>query len=151
MQINIQADGVSNVRQKLKTIADKLRDMRQLWGAVGMYIQRQTIKERFDKEQSPNGQKWKPLSKATINHRKKCNKSGNIKILQDTGELRRSIAYEAGANYARVGTALKYAKTHQFGRGNIPARPFLGVNDEEKRHINSMISAYIKKNILGGG
>lgn len=151
MQVNIQADGVNNIRQKLKAIADGLRDMRPLWQAVGMYIQRQTIKERFDKEQSPGGQKWKPLSQSTVNHRKKRHKSGNMKILQDTGELRRSITYEAEPNSVRVGTNLKYARTHQFGRGNIPARPFLGVNDEEKKHIISMLGSYIKKNVLGGG
>ena len=151
MQINIQADGLNNVRQKLKTIADKLRDMRQLWQAVGMYIQRQTIRERFDKEQSPGGQKWKPLSQATLKKRSARHKTGNVRILQDTGELRRSITYEAEPNSVRVGTNLKYARTHQFGRGNIPARPFLGVNDEERQHIISMLGSYIKKNVLGGG
>lgn len=151
MKIDIRAENTGNVQRKLQAIADKLRDMRQLWGAVGMYIQRQTIKERFDKEQSPDGQKWKPLSQSTIHHRKKRHKSGNMKILQDTGELRRSITYEANPDSVRVGTVLKYARTHQFGRGNIPARPFLGVNEDEKKHISSMLSAYIKKNILGGG
>lgn len=151
MKIDIQTGNAGSLQQKLKDIADGLRDMRPLWQAVGMYIQRQTIKERFDKEQSPGGQKWKPLAPATLRQRAKRHKTGHARILQDTGELRRSITYEAETNSVRVGTNLKYARTHQFGRGNIPARPFLGVNDEEKRHIHSMISAYIKKNILGGG
>lgn len=151
MKIDINTANVSGLRQRLQAIADELRDMRPLWQAIGMYIQRQTIKERFDKEQSPGAQKWKPLSQSTVNHRKKRHKSGNMKILQDTGELRRSITYEAEPNSVRVGTNLKYARTHQFGRGNIPARPFLGVNDEEKQHIISMLGSYIKKNVLGGG
>lgn len=151
MKIDINAGNAGGLRQKLKAIADGLRDMRPLWQAVGMYVQRQTIKERFDKEQSPEGQKWKPLAPATLKQRSAKHKTGHARILQDTGELRRSITYEAEPNSVRVGTSLKYARTHQFGRGNIPARLFLGVNDEEKQHIISMLGAYIKKNVMGGG
>ncbi|MBQ3347578.1 MAG: phage virion morphogenesis protein [Synergistaceae bacterium] len=149
MQISIHVEGIRKAQQKLKLTAEKLRDMRQFWTSVGMYVQRQTIRERFDKEQTPDGQKWKPLSPATIKHRKKHHKKGNMKILQDTGELRRSVAYEADDKSVRIGSKLKYARTHQFGRGNIPARPFLGVNDPEKLHITSMFRQYVKRNILG--
>ena len=75
--------------------------------------------------------------------------------------LRRSIAYEAGNNSVKVGSVLKYARIHQFGgiihfkkkRGSvtIPARPFLGVTESEKKHIVSMFGQYIKRHILGGG
>lgn len=148
MQISVKVEGLSKVQQKLKVTADKLHSLKPFWQTVGMYVQRQTIKERFDKEKSPDGQKWKPLAPATIKHRKKRHKGGNMKILQDTGELRRSIAYEAGDNYVKVGSKLKYARTHQFGRGKIPARPFLGVTNKEKEHITSMFQQYIKRHIL---
>ena len=151
MQINIQVEGLARLRQRLKATADKLQNMRQFWSSVGMYVQRQTIRERFNKEQSPEGQKWKPLAESTIRRRKKHHKRGQMKILQDTGELRRSIAYEAGNNSVKVGSILKYARTHQFGRGKIPARPFLGVTESEKNHIVSMFGQYIKRHILGGG
>ena len=151
MQINIKVEGLNEVQKKLKVTADKLKNMTQFWDSVGRYVQRQTIKERFDKEQSPDGQKWKPLAPSTVKHRKKRHKKGNMKILQDTGELRRSIAYEAGDNFVKVGSKLKYARTHQFGRKNIPARPFLGVNDMEKQQIISMFRQYVKRQILTGG
>ena len=151
MLISVKVEGLDKVRHKLKVIADKLRDMRQFWTSVGMYVQRQTIRERFNKEQSPEGTKWKPLAPSTIKHRKKRHKKGNMRILQDTGELRRSIAYEASNDSVRIGSKLKYARTHQFGRDNIPARPFLGVTVSEKKHITSMFSQYIKRHVLGGG
>ena len=150
MQINIRVEGIKQLQQKLKVTANKLSNMRQFWSSVGSYVQRQTIRERFNKEQSPDGQKWKSLAPSTIQHRKKRHKKGNMKILQDTGELRRSITYEAENNCVKVGSKLKYARTHQFGRGKIPARPFLGVNDAEKQHITSMFKQYLKRNILGG-
>ncbi len=149
MQISIQVEGLARLKQRLKATADKLQNMRQFWSSVGMYVQNQTIKERFNKEQSPEGQKWKPLAEST-KRRKKRHKRGQMKILHDTGALRRSIAYEAGNDSVKVGSVLKYARTHQFGRGKIPARPFLGVTEGEKKHIVSMFGQYIKRHILGG-
>ena len=158
MQISVRVEGLSKVQQKLKVTADKLHSLKPFWETVGMYVQRQTIRERFNKEQTPDGQKWKPLAPATIRKRKKRHKRGNMKILQDTGELRKSVAYEAGNNYVKVGSVLKYARIHQFGgtihfrkkKGSvtIPARPFLGVTDKEKQHITSMFRQYLKRHIL---
>lgn len=151
MKINIKASGISQLKQKLKAQAEKLSNLQPFWQVVGMYVQKQTIKERFDKEQSPDGTTWKPLSPARIKQRMKRHKSGNMKILQDVGELRRSVKYEAGQTYVRIGSNLKYARTHQFGRGNIPARPFLGVTPNERQHINDMFRAYLKRHVFSGG
>ena len=151
MKLSIKPDGVSQLTQKLKSQAERLRNLQPLWQLVGMYVQRQTIKERFDQEQAPDGTKWKPLSPARVKQRLKRHKLGSMKILQDVGELRRSIQYEAGPNYVRIGSNLKYARTHQFGRGNIPARPFLGVTPNERQHINDMVKAYLKRHIFNGG
>ena len=173
MIINFQLQGLKMLERKLKATQDMLRSLKPYWQSVGSYIQRQTIKERFDKEQSPSGEKWKPLSEMTIAIRRKKNPTGNMKILQDNGELRRSITYEAGNNYVKVGSVLKYARIHQFGgiinvskkqrgylhhRGfhvgrtiKIPARPFLGITASEVRHIKSMFKTYIFRRIKGGG
>ena len=151
MKISIKASGISQLKQKLKAQAEKLSNLQPFWQVVGMYVQKQTIKERFDKEQAPDGTKWKPLSPARIKQRMKRHKTGNMKILQDVGELRRSVKYEAGQTYVRIGSNLKYARTHQFGRGNIPARPFLGVTPLERQHINDMFRTYLKRHVFSGG
>ena len=173
MVINFQVQGLKKIERKLKAAQDMMRSLKPYWQQVGMYIQRQTIKERFEKEQSPSGEKWKPLSDMTIAIRRKKHPTGNMKILQDNGELRRSIHYEAGNNYVKVGSVLKYARIHQFGgtinvskkqRGylhhkgfhvgrtiKIPARPFLGISQSEVQHIKSIFRAYVKRHILGGG
>ena len=161
MKINIKAEGVNRLTQRLNAQANSLLNLQPLWQAVGMYVQKQTIKERFDKEQAPDGTKWKPLSPARVKQRLKRHKTGNMKILQDVGELRRSIQYETGQNYVRIGSNLKYARIHQFGgiihftkrKGSvtIPARPFLGVTPNERKHINDMLRAYLKHHIFAGG
>lgn len=150
MEITVKVEGLKRLEQKLKIAQNKLKGLRQFWSSVGSYVQRQTIKERFDKEQTPDGEKWKPLAPSTIKARKKRHKKGIMKILQDTGELRRSIKYEAEDDCVKVGSNLKYARTHQFGRGKIPRRPFLGVTDNEKKHIAAMYKQYLIRNVLGG-
>ena len=161
MKINIKAEGVNRLTQSLNAQANSLLNLQPLWQAVGMYVQKQTIKERFDKEQAPDGTKWKPLSPARVKQRLKRHKTGNMRILQDTGALRRSVQYEAGQSYVRIGSNLKYARIHQFGgiihftkrKGSvtIPARPFLGVTPNERKHINDMLRAYLKRHVFAGG
>jgi phage gpG-like protein len=42
-----------------------------------------------------------------------------------------------------IGTNVQYAATHQFGRGKIPARPFLLVHDEDRREAASILLRHI--------
>lgn len=151
MKINIKPEGVTRLKQRLNSQANNLLNLQPFWQLVGMYVQKQTIKERFDKEQAPDGTKWKPLSPARIKQRMRRHRTGQMKILQDVGELRRSIQYEATQTYVRIGSNLIYARTHQFGRGKIPARPFLGITPNERRHINDMFRAYLKRHVFAGG
>ena len=149
MIINTNPQGADQLKQKLSALGAKISNMKNLWMSVGAYIQRQTIKERFDKEQTPDGTKWTPLAQATVKKRLKKHKSGHMKILHDNGELRRSIVYEAGECWVRIGSNLKYARTHQFGRKHIPARLFLGITQSERLHISNMLRSYLQR-ILGG-
>ena len=151
MKIQVKHSGGEAFAQKLRAKAERLRNLKPLWELVGMYVQKQTIKERFDKEQAPDGTKWTPLSPARVKQRLKRHKSGNMKILQDTGELRRSIQYEAAQQYVRIGSNLVYSRIHQFGGRHIPVRPFLGITQQERQHINNMFRTYIKRHVFNGG
>ena len=149
MKINIKASGVSRLQQNIKAQISRLHNLKPFWQLVGMYVQRRTVKERFDKEQSPDGVKWRALSAARIKQRRRRHKTGSMKILQDTGELRRSIQYEAEKNHVRIGSNLKYARIHQFGGRHIPARQFLGVTDDERRYImQDMLEAYLIRHVF---
>ena len=133
MVTNVQVQGLERLKRNLEEKAKKLSNSQPFWQSVGEYMKTRTIKECFDKEQSPDGEKWKPLK-----HRQG-------KILQDTGELKKSIQYEADNNSVTIGSKLIYARTHQFGRGKIPARPFLGVTPDDKKHIAQMIKIYLRR------
>jgi phage gpG-like protein len=54
----------------------------------------------------------------------------------------------AGTTYAEVGTNVVYAATHQFGRGAIPARPFLMLQDEDRPAICDVLRDYMLRPLL---
>lgn len=74
----------------------------------------------FRASDSPDGVGWRPLARAHANNRRR-------KPLVDTGYLRASVtAHPQVSEDGFVITAAPvYAATHQYGRGAIPARPFL--------------------------
>ena len=170
MKINIQVEGLDELQKRFKTCSNDLAKMQKFWHNVGEYMKKRTIKECFDKEQSPDGQKWKLLSEAR--HNERINKGANYKILSDTGELRRSIHYRASDKDVVIGSNLKYAPIHNFGGSinvthkmrnylhfkgihlkkstmqiKIPARPFLGVTQADKNHILEMMKTYVQRSL----
>lgn len=112
----------------------------------------------FEKETSPFGDKWTPLSKQTLKHKK------GSKILTESSMLQSSINSRTKLQQTKtstqgsvsIGTNLEYAPIHQFGgkagRGlkvNIPERPFLPVKDNEipndlKEDIKEAILSHFK-------
>ena len=113
--------------------------------------------ERFRSEETPDGRKWE----TSIRARQKGGKT-----LTKTAALKTSIKAQADESGLAVGTNLVYAATHQFGddrtiraknskylhfqigdrwvsvpsvRVSIPARPFLGISDEDSREIHDIL------------
>lgn len=112
------------------------------------------VDQNFQKGQDPYGNRWARLSiNSTL-----LNRRGD-KPLRDTGALQRSVTYAAGNGFAKVGTNTIYAPTHQYGAkkgsygnmtnkspipwGDIPARPFFGINDKNRALYKKMILDYI--------
>lgn len=120
--------------------------------------------ERFGREVSPQGDAWKKSIRA-------ANEGGLT--LTRSGQLKGSIHARATAEGAEVGTNLVYAATHQFGASgrtirarnkpylsfqmngrwvrkkqvtvNIPARPFLGVSDEDRQEIQDIVEEAVSE------
>lgn len=156
MQVSLSADFsglVNRLKGKAKALQDKTAPLQRC--AV---ILLRTTSERFRRQVSPGGTPWKELSLYTIKQRRKGPKA-NLKpqILRDTGRLLNSLS-GAGpeaikrirANVLEFGTNVNYGWTHQAGRqamGRIPAvpaRPFLGITDEDQRAFARIFSDWIK-------
>jgi len=86
------------------------------------------IKFAFEDERSPFGERWKPLSPATLKRKK------GSKILRESGNLATLWRVKVDGNKVKIynnaeARGFKYGRTHQFGSKRVPARPFLPVKD----------------------
>lgn len=116
-------------------------DTSALMPRLGEYLQRST-QDRFKSQTSPDGATWDVLAPRTL-ARKEKKKLNPGKVLTERGFLRKGIAWQLlNKSTVEVGSNLKYAATHQFGRGNIPPRPFLGLSDQDKRKIDAIIRSW---------
>jgi phage virion morphogenesis (putative tail completion) protein len=120
----------------------RLKNRQALMETIGETLVSSTL-ERFDNEEDPQGDKWQ------------ATKRGGA-ILQDSGGLKGSIVYEAGLDQVVVGTNKVYGAIHQFGGDTgryhgvtLPARPYLGISEEDRKEIKHMCELYMIKG-LGG-
>ena len=145
--------------QRLDRMDASLQDLRPAYKSIGEYMLRET-ELRFDAQKDPDGNPWEALSAATLLRKK------HSKILTERARLRGSIAYKAGSESVRVGTNMVYGAAHQFGldedvqvaahrrgksvvtahlrKAHIPARPYLGVNDENSREFVEILMEHIE-------
>ena len=86
------------------------------------------VAEGFRVSVSPSGARWRPLAQARARNRRKGDRG---KPLVDTGRLRASVTTRprVGEDGFAITADPIYAATHQYGRGAIPARPFLPLPD----------------------
>lgn len=127
----------------------------------------ESIKQRFETSTAPDGSRWVPNSMATIkgylegssgNFRKdgRLSKKGATRVMTKkplvaSGLLQDSIAYQVAGDSLFVGTnrfAGQWdggAAVHQFGSkdGTIPARPFLGADEEDVQRMLDVLERFL--------
>ncbi|MGD9760375.1 MAG: phage virion morphogenesis protein [Comamonas sp.] len=117
----------------------------------------------FDEEADPaTGEPWADLSDVTKARREKAGHWPGS-ILQVKGQLAASIESDYGKDFAQVGSNKVYAPVMFFGAekgafgknkrggpipwGNIPARPFLGLNADDEADILDILETEILSNL----
>lgn len=134
------------IHAKFAQLARELKQPRKLYGVLGEQLKK-IHNNRFKQETSPDGEKWQPLSPLTRQAK------GNDHILKDSHQLRNTLAYNYSDQGVEFGSALKYARLHQFGgtivpkkakrlrlgksgvyakKVTIPARPWLGISKQDE-------------------
>ena len=132
------------------------RDMRPAFDLIGEVMQT-SIVANFEAGGRPDP--WAPLKAKTLlaragGARKAKTKKGTLtkkaqrtiaghKILIVSATLRNSIHYISSRDNVIIGSAMKYAATHQYGRGPIPARPYLVVQRDDDRDICRILRDYL--------
>lgn len=161
---------MSSVRVELTGETEKLlerlahlrnMDIRGAMNGIAEGLRTSTI-ERFHEERTPEGQKWETSIRAQ--------KGG--KTLTETAQLKNSIRAEVSEGGLAVGTNDIRAATHQFGDTrtirakngkyltfkvngewrrvesvtiNIPARPFLGISEEDEQEIKEALEELLEE------
>lgn len=161
MSVNIRLEGdVKQLIHRLQKFSEL--DKKGINRAVGEALRTSTA-ERFKKQKDPENKSWKISIRAR--------QAAGV-TLTDSAILKHSIHSQSDDKGAAVGTNSIYAKTHQFGakrtiraRGNnrltfrigdqwvsvksvkvsIPKRPFLGLSEEDKEEIKSLLEDAISK------
>lgn len=133
--------------QALSRLSDSVTDMKPALKAIGESLTEST-KQRFMDSKGPDGVKWPPNKPSTL-ARKKSRKP----LIGESLMLSEQIHYQILDNDTLiVGSSMEYAAMQQFGGtkaelphlwGDIPARPFLGISDEDQAMIAETIRDHL--------
>ena len=138
-------------------------DKKKINAAIGEGVRESTL-ERFKTSKGPDDKTWKTSIRAAT--------EGGRTLVQ-TAQLRNSIRSKSDASGFAVGTNAKHAATHQFGEQgrtirarraktlrfqvggrwvskkkvklNIPARPYLGLSDDDMQEIKGTVEDFIAR------
>lgn len=158
----------SDLEEKMGAKIGLLEDRRAIHTILGETLL-QRHQRRFLNEVAPDGTKWQALSPITLEARR-----SPLGILRESGELFRSLKYEASPSHAEIGTNLNHPKVlvHQHGaeikprtgkslaiplgsksnrpllikKATIPERPYVGVGKGDEGASVDALKAYFGKN-----
>lgn len=92
---------------------------------------------------------WPNLQPATIRERERKGFNSSD-TLQRTRHLRQSIQTEIGSDFVEIGASAEYAlihhlggKTGRKGAANIPARPFVGADDDNLLEFGDILRNHL--------
>ena len=160
----------TGVNDALKALVARLGNLQPVMQAIGEDIMERT-KQRFVSSTGPDGQRWKPNARATIEAyigsqrgfgRRGINQKGRdlatskAPLIGHSRSLSTQFHVSADANSVTVGNSMIYAAIQQFGgqagRGKkvtIPARPFLPIREngylyaDEQNKILATLNGYL--------
>ena len=162
--IEIRIELEENVSAALRRGIEAGLDLTPAMKEIANHLQTAT-QLRFEREQGPGGTPWRPSRRAI---------EDGGQTLTLSGDLRSSIGTASGKDYAAAGPersfgAAVYAAIHQFG-GEIrprakralsfgggvfalvrmPARPYLGIDDQDRAAIGDILGGFLRQAFAGG-
>jgi len=166
LDVQLEIGNAAEVKAAFLKLQDTLADLTPAFRDIGEALLNST-RARFLASKAPDGTPWKHLSEATLLNRARRASGGRLKNkdgrysrkaalgyafakpLIDRGNLMGLLDYQAGPKEVRIGTPLIYGATHQFGRGRIRARPFLGLSSSDEQELLDILNDHLAR-ALGG-
>lgn len=147
-----------SVLEAMGKLALSIGDKAGLLNQIGIEVSENT-RLRFLDGVAPDGTPWEPSIRA---------KTQGGETLRDTGRLMNSITHLVSGDHVEVGTNVPYAYPLHFGAEikptagkyltfqvagrwarktsvTLPARPILGITDEDEVSITGVISAFLNE------
>ena len=140
-------------RARLARVAEVLESPRDAMDEIGRRLVSAALR-RFESERGPDGRPWLRSARALAE---------GGRTLTDSGRLRASITHAVAADGRAlvVGSDVAYAAIHQFGsraggarrrgssgkgrRGQLPARPYLGIDESDRDAIRRILARAIAR------
>lgn len=152
MNFQVLIFGEKLVATKFERMAADALDATPAFKKVAKYMM-ETTDTVFESQGRRGGGSWKRLTPEW--ELAKAKKGWDTRILHmkypRSNTLRKSVTrpraggqiLEIERDSMRLGSRLPYAATHQYGRGHIPARPFLKFTKRDTQKIEDLITDHL--------
>ena len=148
IKIEINDQFLAELKGAVEDIEERCNNLDPVLEPAAQFLGK-AIDDSFKRSESIFGGKWQNLAPSTVERRRK----NSSKPLIDTGQLR-------GQSYAGLvstsrnrrsiltgvsGAPAVYGPTHQYGRGPIPARPFLPIVGDKANFESGRAEKWYKR------
>jgi phage virion morphogenesis protein len=145
------------IQRALRALQGAVGNLRPALAEIGEQLTEST-KQRFSTKTGPDGQQWQANSPVTINFVHKFDgfewtKGRDDPLIGRSHALQQNIHYNLiGTDALEIGSPMEYAAMQQFGGtksefphliGDIPARSFLGVSEDDKNEIMRILNRHL--------
>lgn len=143
--IEIDISELLKVEKAFQRVAKS--EVTTLLSDIGSLLEDSARERVYDTKESPEGAPW-----ADWSERYALTRGPQHSFLYGKGDLLDSLTHQVSGDVLEVGATREYAATHQYGDEdrNIPARPYLGISEEDKDDIISIVGEWFEKNMEGG-
>lgn len=145
----------TELQAAFKRLKQAATDQRAAFQDISEYTLRR-VDSTFRDEKDWYGLPWQPLSAKTLKQKRKQRPPAIQKILQNTGLFRSSFSYDAGTDFAEIGSnrvgknGAPLGLLHQLGSRRLPKRETLP-NEQRglPRQDTEEILAILEEHITG--
>ncbi|MEM7046990.1 MAG: phage virion morphogenesis protein [Pseudomonadota bacterium] len=137
--IHIDLGALESINKRLATLTRA--DTHGLLETIGAAVESQTRRRMTEDKTGPDGAAWDDWSPKYA-----ATRHGGHSLLESQGHLVDSIHFAVEGDQVRIGSELVYAATHQHGdeSRNIPARPYLGLSEQDRNEIKDVADDYLR-------
>lgn len=133
--VTVSTAQVERMSKRLEAFHGKLKNPKGVAKGIGQLVEAQTKRRIQDEKTSPEGEPWAEWSESYAGSRQ-----GHHSLLLFEGRLRDSVVGKVlNGSTVVVGASMIYAAVHQYGYKNTPARPYLGLSEDNADEIVELI------------